>query len=108
MTTRDDTNLPGFDDVYFPDAYVLGVCEASTQITFELDVYPRGKAQLVFANVKRCKWLKKVMRPVYGADAEPDYGSIDSLTGHASCYHISGEWGALEIESDFPRIEFSE
>ncbi len=108
MKHRDDTNLSGFDDVYFPDAYVLDIREGATEVSFELDVYARGRARLVFPNVTRVEWLNKVMQPTYGLDPEPDYGSIDSLTFHASRYRISGEWGELAIQSDVPIIVFLE
>ena len=108
MSQRDDANLPGFDDVYFPDAYVLGIREGAAEITFELDVYPRGKARLVFPNVRAFRWVKKVMHPTAGLDPEPDYGSIDSLIFKDSRYRIVGQWGELEIESDVPIMAFLE
>lgn len=115
--------LPGLEHVYLEDSYVLNIETLETRVKFLLDTvltkehpayrtpppeeqYCYKKACLEFNQVDKVKWINKVMIPYSDASGEIDYGNIDTLSCSHGNYHLSGDWGEIEIISSPPTIEF--
>jgi hypothetical protein len=113
--------LPGFSDVYLEDSYVLGIAKEPTKLTFLLDLVLREShplyttpqngqqycyypANLEFPNVERLRWVKQHLHSTTDAEGNLDYGNIDALDYINGYYHVEGDWGIVEVQSDPPLI----
>lgn len=117
--------LPGFEDVYLEDSWVLAVCEGSDGLRFHLDmvlteqhpkwtppkpdaVYSYTSASLEFLNPRRVEWTRGPGPPATDASGELDWGNIDSFTWDESRYELEGDWGAVIVEGDSPRLVYAD
>ena len=62
------------------------------------------QARIVFQNVQETHWTERIMTPIETPDGTTNYGRISAFWHVNGKYHLSGEWGVLEIISDPPRI----
>ncbi len=117
--------FPGLEDVYLEDSYVLGVKEDPDRVVFDLDLVltpghaeyrpPRPdeqhdyrRAALEFPHVRSATWGERRFEPFTDATGQVDYGSIDLLYRNDRTYHVQGDWGDVDIESDLPVIRLVE
>ena len=117
-------DLPGLDVVYLEDSFVLAIRESPHELVFELDAVltPRNPAytsppeneqycyrrgRLIFRSAD-ITWLARSEVLYTDASGEEDLGIIDVFTAHGRRYHLEGDWGSVEIETDGqPRFELS-
>ena len=122
MPSYDD--LPGLDVVYLEDSFVLAISESPHELVFELDAvltpkspayapppeneqycYRRGK--LIFRSAD-ITWLARSDARYTDASGAEDLGNIDVFTAQGHRYHLEGDWGSVEIETnEQPRFELS-
>lgn len=115
--------LPGLEQIYLEDSYVLNVEEAEDYIKFLLllvltekhaaytppkpgEQYCYRNACLEFENASNIHWISRKMTPSTDAAGEIDYGNIDSMMFTGGTYYLSGSWGEIEITSSRPKINF--
>jgi hypothetical protein len=108
--------LPGFENVYLEDTYVLNIVEEPTRLIFTLDVvltegnplyqvpsieeqYCYRKALLEFSGVEKIIWISRHLHPFTDATGSVDYGNIDIFYKSDFTYHLEGDWGSVDIES---------
>jgi hypothetical protein len=113
--------LPGFENVYLEDSWVLGVIESPSELRLDLDmvlteqhprwtppkpdeVYSHLPAALVFAKPRRVEWTRQAGRPATDASGEIDWGNIDSFVWDDSRYMLEGDWGGVIVEGDPPQL----
>jgi hypothetical protein len=117
--------LPGFQDVYLEDSYVLAIDVTDDRATFGLEVVlreshpqytaPRTGEQycyrpgmLVFPRVRRTEWIEKRLVPSTDASGSIDYGNIDELMEMSpGIFRLAGDWGGLVVESDPPLLRLN-
>ena len=114
--------LPGFEQVYLEDSYVLDIkthansvdifleavlTEKHPQYTFpkQNEQYCYRNAHIYFSNVEEVNWAEKSMIPYEDANSEVDYGNIDEFCLVDGYYHITGDWGVLNIVSSAPTFD---
>jgi hypothetical protein len=114
MARTEYYEIPTLKDIYLEDSYVLDIVESATELRLLLDMVlteshpdyqppPRDeqycfrKGELVFQSIDTIRWHRKTMRPIYDANAQIDYGNVDSLYEENGLYHLEGEWGVIEI-----------
>jgi hypothetical protein len=108
--------LPGFENVYLEDSYVLGFEEEQDLIRILLDLvltedhpqyhiplqgeqYCYKRAYITFNHVKSAIWVNKALRKYRDVNEETDYGNIDRLLFSNDHYYLEGDWGKLDIIS---------
>jgi hypothetical protein len=116
--------LPGLQDVYLEDSWVLDVIANPGTVTVELDVVlrethpfyerPRPGEQycfrrggLVFPHVIEVHWTRQGAPAAKDASGERDYGSIDQLESVDGRFRLSGDFGDLEIVSAKPLLRLA-
>lgn len=115
--------IPDLEYVYLEDSYVTGLIEQPHKLIFKLDLvlleshplyrvplageqYCYRPALLEFPNLGRMKWIQRCFDAFYDATKTVDYGNIDTFQTRDGLYHLEGDWGIVEIESDMPSISF--
>ena len=116
--------LSGFKNVYLEDSYVLDIRISPRLVDFSLLVvlteqhtlyttpsateqYCYRKAMLQFTNVELVTWMMKSLVPYTDAEGQIDYGNIDEFFFDGKCYHLSGDWGKLNVTSSPPTLEIA-
>jgi hypothetical protein len=119
------TSIPGFEDIYLEDSWILGIRAEPGSVFLDLDVvlneshpayappmpgeqycYRRGAIR--FEHVDSLTWTRQTMVvPAIDASGEPDFGSIDEFEIGQGQYTIEGDFGRLEITSSRPTIELT-
>jgi hypothetical protein len=114
--------LPGLENIYLEDSYVLGI-KTDTSIEFFLEAiltenhplytsplpgeqYCYRSITLKFPHPQTYNLTLNKMLPIVDPDGTWDYGNIDEFFLENQTYHLIGEWGELTIVSDSPIIEF--
>ena len=115
--------ITGFEHIYLEDSYVLDIQITQTfaklqvlaVLTKEHDLYKTPlpneqyyyvNAAILFSNVKKAEWVKKIMLPIKDASGDIDYGNIDEFYFQDGHYHIIGDWGELDIVSAPPVLDY--
>jgi hypothetical protein len=109
------SKLPGLENVYLEDSFVLAIGESSDNLTFDLDAVltpehpsyapPRPDEQYCYRRAKlrfsttKVNWLARSRTRFRDAAGEEDMGNIDIFTADGDHYHLEGDWGTVEIES---------
>ena len=118
---RSYDELPGFEDVYLEDSWVLGVVESADGLRLDLDLVLREQhpkrtppkpdemhcyvsAAVVFASPRHVEWTKQPDRPAGDASGELDWGNIDSFEWDGSSHALEGGWDAVIVEIDPPQL----
>jgi len=55
-------------------------------------------------DLREIRWIKRTDHPAVDAIGEVDYGNIDEMWVANGTYHISGDWGEVELRSEPPSI----
>ncbi len=114
MTVRAYYELPGLDQVYLEDSFVLGVTVHPGSVSMTLDVVlreghpefaePRSDEQycfrrgvLSFDPVSEIRWQMPKGVPAVDASGETDYGGIDEYLVDGNTHRLVGELGELVI-----------
>lgn len=125
MNRQSYHELPGFEQVYLEDSYVLAVMEHPACLEFSLDLvlteqhpayappgpeeqYCYRRARLLFPEATNIRWLRQNLRPYQDATGTCDYGNIDELVAVNGHYRITGDWGVVEVVSASPALEILE
>ena len=113
--------LPGLENVYLEDSWVLGVYESESSLSFDFDgvlteTHPRWqppkpgevhcylRMELTFPSVRAIEWLARGTRPAVDATGEEDWGHIDTFEFDGDSYELSGDWGHVRLTSARPQI----
>jgi hypothetical protein len=113
--------IPGLENLYLEDSWVLGVYESDRSLTFDLDAvlteqHPRWhpptpgeqyaycRLTLTFPAVRSIEWLDRGRPPATDASGEQDWGNIDTFVVENGVYEMEGDWGHVRIQADPPQI----
>lgn len=112
------SEIPGLENVYLEDSFVLAIEESSDKLVFELDAVltsahpsyapPRPDEQYCYRSAilqfitDNVSWLARSQSRYRDASGEEDLGNIDVFTAERGRYHLEGDWGTVEIESSVP------
>jgi hypothetical protein len=116
---QDYTELPGLENVYLEDSWVLGIAETADSLTFTLEAvltpeHPRYvtpppdeqhcyvDAVLTFTGAREIRWLSRSDKVATDATGQPDHGNIDALTHEGDHYALEGDWGRVEVVTGSP------
>lgn len=121
------SEFPGFADYYLEDGFVLKLVSTKDKVEFDLEVVLRashpqfhspydgeqhcyGFAKLTFHNPRSVHWERVRIAPMLDPDGTIDFGNIDQLwlDPEAGYFYLDGDWGAVRIEGDCPKIQFTE
>lgn len=108
------SELPGLDQVYLEDSFVLGVAVAPGLVDVLLDVVlreghpaykrPDGGEQycfrrgtLRFYDVTEVQWRMPAGRPALDASGDTDYGGLDEFVLDRATRRLVGEIGEIAI-----------
>lgn len=113
-----------FKGIDLNDSFVLNWAHENDQLLFELEasIWPESehyskpkdgeytcyrKATLIFENVKNIKGLKSVesVASTTDLDGTTDYGNIDTFSQSDSGFHLSGDFGSVNIIGGELRFE---
>lgn len=118
------STLPGLENVYFEDSYVLGISANLEAVEFTLDLvlteehplyrhpklgeqYCFCQATLTFTEPKQFLFEKAGTIPAKDASGAIDYGNIDIFeVDDAGWFHLAGEWGKLQLKGQLPSVVF--
>jgi hypothetical protein len=123
MRMSDYWALPGFDQIYLEDSWVLGVTAAPGTVTFDLEVvlreghpdyvapgpnqnYCYRRASIRFGGVTALSWTEQGRPPATDSSREIDFGSIDTLTVAEEGHVVEGDFGRMLIRAGLPTIEW--
>lgn len=62
----------------------------------------------MFVNPRRVEWTREAGPPATDATGESDWGNIDSLMWDGSRYELEGDWGAVIVEGEAPRLVYTD
>lgn len=119
--TDNYTTLAGFEHVALEDSYVLDIAIRPYVLVIRLDLlllpeHPaweppkRGErgcfktAKISFSGIRSLHWTGMGARPARDSSGEVDFGSVDALTRLDRVYRIEGDWGAITLEAEAPRL----
>ncbi len=107
-------DLPGFENLYLQDSWVLGLHE--TEKTFHIDLeavltpehpawhdrkpgeqHPYRPVRIQFDNVQSVEWMDKHLEPTTDPDGSVDFGNIDSFEYDGNRYEVQGGWGHVVV-----------
>lgn len=108
--------IPGFENLYLEDSWVLGIAATPGRLEFRLDlvltqdhplyheplpneVYCHARGSIAFVDVDELTWSHQGARPATDATGEVDFGNIDSFTWIPGRYELDGDWGDLVIKA---------
>jgi hypothetical protein len=115
--------IPGFEEVFLKDSWVMDIQDDPSGVTFFLDVvlrenhpfyeprfpgeqYCYRRAHLKFREPSNVNWVRKDMKPAVDTTGEIDFWNIDTFYFSGGHYYLSSEWGELDIASATPTIDF--
>lgn len=115
------TAIPGLEQVYFEDSFVLGLCLGASYVELELDLvltpghrayvtpstaeqHCMRRATLRFSNVSRAHLTWVGTPAATDAAGEKDFGNLDSFHSDGQQYCLSGPWGELRVVDGTPGI----
>ena len=112
--------LPGFENIYLEDSYVLSInAKTSIQILLEAvltenhslytqpipgEQYCYRRMTVNFPHPQTYDLVLNNISPIADPDGGVDYGNIDDFFMEDDKYYLRGEWGELTIVSDPPRL----
>ncbi|MFV0317865.1 MAG: hypothetical protein ACK5O2_13010 [Microthrixaceae bacterium] len=106
--------LPGLEQIYLEDSFVLGVAILPGSVRVQLDVVLREghpsyvapvdneqycfrKGALTLEEVSEVTWYMPPGPPAIDASGDTDYGGVDSYEVEGSVHRITGEIGELTV-----------
>lgn len=126
MSKRQYYELSDLEEVYLEDSYVLNIEETSSLVEFSIEVvlregHPRyhsplpgeqycyEKAKLRFPNPTKVTWSGREKAHAFAdASGKTDYGNIDEFLVEEGNFHLAGDWGSVDIESQYPELVFGD
>ncbi|MEG3959983.1 hypothetical protein [Microcoleus sp. herbarium2] len=113
--------LPGFENIYLEDSYVLSINDNTISIQILLEAvltenhplytpalsgeqYCYRQMTVKFPHPQTYDLVVNNIRPIADPDGSVDYGNIDDFFMEDDKYYLTGEWGELTIVSDPPRL----
>lgn len=113
--------LPGFENIYLEDSYVLSINANTISIQILLEAvltenhplytpalsgeqYCYRQMTVYFPHPQTYDLVLNNIRPIADPDGSVDYGNIDDFFMEDDKYYLRGEWGELTIVSDPPRL----
>lgn len=113
--------LPGFENIYLEDSYVLSINANTISIQILLEAvltenhplytpalsgeqYCYRQMTVYFPHPQTYDWFLKKISAIADPDGSLDYGNIDDFFMADDKYYLRGEWGELTIVSDPPRL----
>lgn len=117
--------LPGLEQIYLEDSFVLGVEILPGTVKIQLDVVLREghpsyvapsadeqycfrKGALRLEEVSEVTWRMPTGPPAVDASGDTDYGGIDSYEVDDSVHRIIGEIGELNVTCDWYSLQLDE
>ncbi len=118
---RIDETLDAFRHLNLSDSFLMDILESEHQVKLIVEVLldeqhhafckPNEgetgcyrQAEILFPNVRKVVWKENRLIPISDRDGLIDYGGIDEFYCSGHHYHLSGEWGTVEIVSDTPQL----
>lgn len=122
---REYWDLPGMANLYLEDSWVVDIREGGATLTFvvqfvlteqhanyrpprEGERYCYAFGTLTFPAVTDVSWLERHNARSVDAQGKTDLGNIDVLFEQGGRYHLEGDWGVVEVESQAPVIELDQ
>ena len=113
--------LPGFENIYLEDSYVLSIINAKISIQILLEAvltenhplytpalseeqYCYRQMTVNFPHPQTYDLVLNNIRAIADPDGSVDYGNIDDFFMADDKYYLRGEWGELTIVSDPPLL----
>jgi hypothetical protein len=113
--------LPGFENIYLEDSYVLSIINAKISIQILLEAvltenhplytpalsgeqYCYRQMTVNFPHPQTYDLVLNNIKAIADPDSSVDYGNIDDFFMADDKYYLRGEWGELTIVSDPPQI----
>ena len=113
--------LPGFENIYLEDSYVLSINANTISIQILLEAvltenhplytpalsgeqYCYRQMTVKFPHPQTYDLVVNNISPIADPDGSVDYGNIDDFFMADDKYYLRGEWGELTIVSDPPRL----
>lgn len=125
MTSLSDyTSIPGFEDVYLQDGWILSIRAEPGSVVLDLDVvlneaHPAYappvpgeqycyRGTIRFERVESLTWTRQsLVVPALDASGEQDFGSINEFEIRRGQYAIEGDFSRLEITSSRPTMDLT-
>jgi hypothetical protein len=116
-------SIPGFEDIYLEDSWVLGVRAEPGRVVFDMELvlneshpaylppnageqYCYRTGTIRFEKVEALNWTRQlVVKPAVDATGERDFGAIDVFGIEQGVYVLEGDFGRLEIRSSSPAVD---
>ena len=123
---QDYNELPGLENVYLEDSWVLGIAETDDSLSFTLEavltpeharyIAPPPNLQhcyvdavLTFAGATEIRWLRRSDKVAVDATGEADHGNIDALVCDGDHFALEGDWGQVQVFTELPaRFEITQ
>jgi hypothetical protein len=117
-------DLPGFENVYLEDSFVIDVRATPGEVVFTVEVvllethplysepadgdqYCYRRGEVVYREVTALRWERQGLPPAIDLNNEIDYGSFDEFGSRDGQWIANGNWGDLFIESSLsPVVSF--
>jgi hypothetical protein len=113
--------LPGFENIYLEDSYVLSINANTISIQILLEAvltenhplytpalsgeqYCYRQMTVYFPHPQTYDLVLNNISAIADPDGSVDYGNIDDFFMEDDKYYLRGEWGELTIVSDPPRL----
>ncbi len=118
-------SIPGFEDIYLEDSWVLSIETGESTLTIAVDFVLRESHPLYqapqsgeqycyrrglihFGSVTALSWTGQGAVPATDAAGEHDLGSFDEFEVKDNSFTISGDFGRIEVVAPRPTVEFLE
>lgn len=117
--------LPGFEDLYLEDSWVLSIRPSESTLTLEVELvlreshplfraprpgeqycYRRGRIR--FEDVTELSWSGHGSSPATDVTGEQDLGSLDEFEVLGCAFTVGGDFGRIKVVSRQPTVEYVE
>lgn len=113
--------VPGFEDLYLEDSWVLGIRPGGGTLTISADLvlreshpayraprpgeqYCYRKGLITFDDVTALSWADRGHVPATDAAGEEDLGSFDQFEVEDGSYVLAGDFGRIVLTSKPPTV----
>jgi hypothetical protein len=122
MTMPDYWSIPGFENLYLEDSWVLDITARPGVLELVVDLvlrephpsyeppktgeqYCHRRGVVRFQGVSSLRWEGQGSVPAVDATGERDYGSVDALRMTDDAYVVEGDFGRIAVASAPPSVE---
>lgn len=123
MAMPDYSSIPGLENLYLEDSWVLGITARPGVLELDVDLvlrephpwyeppkageqYCHRRGVVRFDGVSSLRWEGQGSVPAVDLTGEQDYGSVDSLWTTDGSYVVEGDFGRIAVASAPPSVEF--